>query len=131
MDHIFPQASLTKAKLLSQGVSEWAVEAYLKGKDRLSNLQLLPYLDNIEKSDQAFECWLSGRSPTFTYEHSIPDDKELYQADRLLDFLKARDMLLRKRYADILGFSSYPVASEESSDALECSDSLEAEISGK
>ncbi len=131
VDHIFPQASLTKAKLLSHGVSEWGVEAYLKGKDRLSNLQLLPYLDNIEKSDQQFEVWLSGRSLTFTHEHSIPDDKELYQVDRLLDFLKARDMLLRKRYADILGFSSYPVASEESSDALECSGSLEAEISEK
>ena len=131
MDHIFPQASLTKAKLLSHGVSEWAIEAYLKGKDRLSNLQLLPYLDNIEKSDQPFKAWLNGRSPTFSYEHSIPDDKELYQVDRLLDFLKARDRLLRKRYADILGFSSYPAASEESSDALECSDPLEAEISEK
>lgn len=104
VDHIFPQASLTKSKLISRGVSEWGLDAYLQGKDRLSNLQLLPYLDNIEKSDTPFEAWLNGRSSAFIQQHSIPSDPELYKPDRFLDFLKARDGLLRKRYAEILGF---------------------------
>jgi hypothetical protein len=117
--------------LLSQGVSEWAVEAYLESKDRLSNLQLLPYLDNIEKSDLPVEGWLRGRSPTFGLEHSIPDDKELYQANRLLDFLKARDGLLRKRYAEILGFSDYSAPDEIPSETSKLSEPFEAEISEK
>lgn len=104
VDHIFPQAGLTKAKLLSRGVSELLVDSYLQGKDRLSNLQLLPYIDNIEKSDTPFEAWLTGRSSEFIQQHSIPADAELYHSERFLEFLKARDGLLRKRYAEILGF---------------------------
>lgn len=106
VDHIFPQASLTKPKLLAHGVSEWATEEYQRAKDRLSNLQLLPYRDNLEKSDSPFEGWLSGRSSAFTHEHSIPTDQSLYQTDRFLDFLAARDALLKKRYAQILGFGA-------------------------
>ncbi len=125
VDHIFPQASLTKSKLLSRGVSEWVVEAYLQGKDRLSNLQLLPYLDNIEKSDTSFEVWLTGRSSAFIQQHSIPSDPELYQPDRFLDFLKARDGLLRKRYAELLGFDEAmrPEAMTESADEYEVTES--------
>lgn len=104
VDHIFPQARLTRAKLLASGVSEWALEGFQDGKDRLSNLQLLPYRDNLEKSDSAFEEWLAGRSSVFVEEHSIPADSSLYQTSRFLEFLKARDDLLRQRYADILGF---------------------------
>lgn len=104
IDHIFPQGSLTKAKLLSQGIPESEVDAYLHGKDRLSNLQLLPYLDNIEKSDTAFDVWLADRSPEFINQHSIPAEPELYKIERFRDFLDAREGLLRKRYAEILGF---------------------------
>jgi uncharacterized protein with ParB-like and HNH nuclease domain len=105
IDHIFPQASLTKARLLSQGVSEWTVDAFLQSKDRISNLQLLPYLDNIEKSDQPFDVWLEGRSSAFVEDHSIPADAGLYQTSRFLDFLNAREALLKARFAGILGFT--------------------------
>ena len=126
VDHIFPQASLTKAKLVSEGVSEWVVEGYIEGKDLLSNLQLLPYRDNIEKSDQPFERWLGGRSPAFTNEHSIPAVAEFFQPNRFLDFLKARDGLLRKRYAEILGFADYAELAEGLEDDLDVSTDLEA-----
>lgn len=127
VDHIFPQASLTKSKLISEGVSEWAIESYLVGKDLLSNLQLLPYLDNIEKSNIAFRTWLNGRSQAFIDEHSIPADKGLYQSERFLDFLQARDGLIRKRYADIFGFNDYPKPSETLEDDAEHSAEVESE----
>ncbi|MGY2363848.1 GmrSD restriction endonuclease domain-containing protein [Pseudomonas azotoformans] len=124
VDHIFPQGSLTKAKLLSQGIPESEMDAYVHGKDRLSNLQLLPYLDNIEKSDTAFEVWLADRSPAFIDQHSIPAEPELYKIDRFRDFLDARDVLLRKRYAEILGFdeallAETTIASEEENQVIE------------
>lgn len=118
IDHIFPQAALTKSKLLSQGVSEWAVDAYVEAKDRLGNLQLLPYRDNIEKSDTVFEEWLKSRSLEFTDQHSIPSDSQLYQTNKFLDFLKARERLLRTRYAQILGFEEQ-VSAETSESYIE------------
>lgn len=105
VDHIFPQAALTRPKLLAKGVSEWAIEGCLEAKDRLSNLQLLPYRDNLEKSDQDFETWLASRADELSTQHSIPSDRSLYSLERFPEFIKARENLLRNRYAEILGFA--------------------------
>ncbi|VVQ05867.1 hypothetical protein PS910_04301 [Pseudomonas fluorescens] len=110
VDHIFPKSSLTKAKLLGCGVSEWTIEAYLEGKDNLSNLQLLPSRDNLEKSSTALDIWLTSRSESYSEQHSIPADSTLYSNERFLDFLKARERLLRKRYQELLNFNVVEVA---------------------
>jgi hypothetical protein len=47
---------------------------------------------------------MGGRSPAFIDQHSIPAEPELYTIERFRDFLDARDVLLRRRYAEILGF---------------------------
>jgi uncharacterized protein with ParB-like and HNH nuclease domain len=125
IDHIFPQASLTKAKLLSQGVSEWTVDTFLQSKDRIGNLQLLPYLDNIEKSDQTFGVWLEGRSSDFVDDHSIPADASLYQTSLFMDFLNAREALLKARFASILGFTGVTLNQAEDILALVTAEAAE------
>lgn len=106
VDHIFPQAKLSKARLLSSGVSEWAVEAFVSSKDCLANLQLLPSVDNMEKSDSDFDGWVMSRTEEFSKQHLIPADKNLFRLECFLDFVKRREELLRQRYASILGFDS-------------------------
>ncbi|WP_407364393.1 DUF262 domain-containing protein (plasmid) [Pseudomonas luteola] len=105
IDHIFPQASLTKSALLRAGILESSITAYLDGKDRIGNLQLLPYLDNLQKSDTSFDTWLNSRDSSFIHAHIIPTDPALYHATAFLEFLNTRELLLRKRFSEILGFS--------------------------
>ena len=105
IDHIFPQARFGKAKLLASDVSEWAVEAYSNSRDLIANLQLLPAIDNIEKSNTLFESWISTRSADFTQRHYIPTQPGLYAMSAFLEFLKQRESLLRNRFAVVLGFS--------------------------
>lgn len=114
IDHIFPQANFSKAKLLSCGVSEWALDAYLSSKDCLANLQLLPALDNLEKSDADFNLWIRSRTPEFARQHSIPNDETLYQTERFLDFIKQRESLLRTHYSIVLGLDSPPTQYSQS-----------------
>lgn len=104
IDHIFPQARFVKAKLLASNVSEWAVEAYSNSRDLIANLQLLPAIDNIEKSSTQFESWISTRSADFAQCHYIPTQPGLYAMSAFLEFLKQRESLLRNRFAVVLGF---------------------------
>lgn len=108
IDHIFPQAQFAKAKLLSNGVSEWAIDAFISSKDCLANLQLLPSVDNIEKSDTDFSTWIRSRTNEFSMQHSIPNDATLHRIESFLEFIKERESLLRNHFSMVLGFD-HPV----------------------
>lgn len=106
IDHIFPQARFNKAKLLALDVSEWALHAYSSSRDLIANLQLLPAIDNIEKSSSEFEVWIASRNADFAQCHCIPNERGLYAMSAFLEFVKQREFLLRRRFAGVLGFSA-------------------------
>lgn len=119
IDHVFPQARFNKAKLLALDVSEWTIEAYASSRDLIANLQLLPAIDNIEKSNSEFDVWIASRSSDFTERHCIPTKPGLYAMNAFLEFVKEREVLLRSRFAGVLGFSA-----ADSDQASEVSEAL-------
>ena len=66
-------------------------------KDRLGNLTLLIASENVEKSNITFDQWLPTRDKAFKTRHLIPDHPSLYKINRFLDFLSARDELIKSR----------------------------------
>lgn len=77
VDHVFPQALLSKGSLRDAGVERDAIDALIGAKDLLSNLQLLEGPENISKSDKTPARWAG----------------EMFASDEALDAYKARNAL--------------------------------------
>jgi hypothetical protein len=69
---------------------------------RIGNLQLLLPQENLEKSKQDFEQWLTTRDPSFRRRHLIPDDNCLLTFDHFDEFINAREELIRKHLTKVL-----------------------------
>lgn len=59
VDHIFPRALMTTARLKRAGVNEEKIPEYLERVNRLANLQLLEGSTNTSKSAKLPAAWLS------------------------------------------------------------------------
>jgi uncharacterized protein with ParB-like and HNH nuclease domain len=110
VDHIIPRSLCRPKDLRDAGISEVRASAIANSVDNLGNLQLLLDRENLEKSNQPFEQWIQTRSPQFLDTNLIPKDPELWKVEELPNFIKARELLIRKRLAEI------GLAKEESSD---------------
>ncbi|WP_162527101.1 GmrSD restriction endonuclease domain-containing protein [Sphingomonas solaris] len=95
VDHIIPQALLSEKVLRERGVPGAKIERIRAAANRIGNLQLLVDHDNLGKSDTAFETWLKTRDPAYLEQHMIPDDAELWHPEALLEFIDAREDLMR------------------------------------
>lgn len=96
-DHIIPQASLTERSLRDQGIPGVKIEAIRQAVNRLGNLQLLMDHDNLGKSDTDLRSWLITRDQEFLDRHMIPSDQSLWCSSMLLEFIEAREDLIRER----------------------------------
>lgn len=96
-DHIIPQASLSEGALRREGVPGAKIEAIRRSVNRLGNLHLLMDHDNLGKSDTDLRTWLKTRDFEFLERHMIPDDPDLWLPEALLEFIDAREELIRKR----------------------------------
>jgi Protein of unknown function (DUF1524) len=101
-DHIFPQAIFSTKHMSSIGLSSDQQKRYLELMHRIGNLQLLLPQENLEKSNQDFECWLASRDPSFRRRHLIPDDNHLLSFDHFEEFIDAREELIRKHLTTVL-----------------------------
>jgi hypothetical protein len=85
VDHVFPAARLDKKELASHkaadGTPKFAsdeIAELVSLRDRLPNLELLPGLENIGKSDKAPDDWLAVEYPSqddrsaFLARHALP-----------------------------------------------------------
>ena len=106
-DHIFPQASFTKKRLLGAGVSEDQVSAFQERRDRIANLQLLEGTQNQEKSAKMPAEWMRSH---FTSDDTLNGWKERNFTDDVpddmrgfLDFYEARRKKMKARLAQVLG----------------------------
>lgn len=101
VDHIIPRSLCRPKDLREAGISEVRASAIADSVDNLGNLQLLLDRENLEKSNQPFEQWIQTRSPQFLDANLIPKDPELWKVAELPNFIKARELLIRKRLAEI------------------------------
>ena len=63
IDHVFPRALMTPARLKQAGISEEKIPEYLDRVNRLANLQLLEGSTNTSKGAKLPADWLSARYP--------------------------------------------------------------------
>lgn len=84
VDHVFPAARFDKKELAGQkaddGTPKFSAEniaELLSLRDTLPNLELLPGLENIGKSDKAPDDWLAAEYPS-------PDDRSAFLARNAL-----------------------------------------------
>lgn len=95
VDHIIPVAAVSEKILRERGVPGAVIERMRDAVNRLGNLQLLVERENLTKSDGDLAGWLSTREEQFKERHFIPDDPELWQPQMLLEFIDAREDLMR------------------------------------
>jgi hypothetical protein len=95
VDHIFPRAILSEKALRARAVSGPLIERIRKSANSLGNLQLLIERENLGKSDGEPAAWLLTRDATYFDQHLIPKDPELWEPERFLDFIDAREELIR------------------------------------
>lgn len=95
VDHIIPLAAVSEKALRERGVASPLIKRIRSGINRLGNLQLLIERENLGKSDNDLPSWLRTRDATYFEQHLIPRDPELWEPDRFLDFIDAREQLIR------------------------------------
>lgn len=82
VDHVFPQALLSRGALKEAGVEREDVDALIATRDLLPNLQLLEGPENISKSDTPPAVWAAA---TFDSQGAL----EAYKARNALPWLPA------------------------------------------
>ena len=114
VDHVFPAARFEKKALASQenddGTAKFSAEAIdvLRSmRDRLPNLELLPGLENIGKSDKAPDDWLATEYPSIDDRTAFLDRNALppslpHEIARFTDFYELRRENLVARIKDKL-----------------------------
>jgi uncharacterized protein with ParB-like and HNH nuclease domain len=100
-DHIFPQDQFKPHRMTSVGLSIEHQKLYKDLMNRLGNLQLLPGIENEEKSNQNFSTWLATRDPIFRKKHLIPGNDLLLTFDQFTEFMQAREDMIRQRLEEI------------------------------
>lgn len=100
-DHIFPQSLFAADHLDAVGIHGEQRARYLALMNRIGNLELLSAPENLEKSNQDFNTWVSTRSLNFKQRHLIPSDPALLRFDRFEDFIAAREALIRDRLTSL------------------------------
>ncbi|WES64627.1 DUF262 domain-containing protein [Microbacter sp. GSS18] len=82
VDHVFPQALLSRGALKDAGIARDDIENLIGAKDLLPNLQLLEGPENISKSDRSPAAWAAE---TFDSQDAL----EAYKARNALPWLPA------------------------------------------
>ena len=107
VDHIFPSSRFTDHRLKDARVPDDKVTAFMDGKDRLANLQLLPGAENTEKSAAMPADWLSKIHPDDASSHEYEERYLLGHVPESITefdtFYTARRERLKKRIGQLLG----------------------------
>ena len=97
IDHIIPRALVDRKALAAQGMPRERIENIVGSVNRLGNLELLLGRENLEKNALPFDQWIGTRDGDFLERHLIPRDPALWTAERLPEFVAAREELIRER----------------------------------
>lgn len=118
VDHVFPQALLSRPKLKLAGLDREAVDDLQAKRDQLPNLQLLEGPENIAKSDKPPAVWASAIFPTPDSYQAYLDRNDLPElpdaVDEFGDFFAKRRAALARRITLTLGGT--PLATTDTAD---------------
>lgn len=102
IDHIFPRKFFTLNRMDKLGVREEDQKEFLINFNKIGNLQLLPGLENQEKSSKDFLEWLNLTYPNtskreeFLETHLIPKYVDLHFKN-FLNFFSARNEMIKAK----------------------------------
>lgn len=104
IDHIFPQSALREIRITNPETGRPIMKFRESDRNQLANCMLLTMEENGSggKSDTLPDAWFAGKDKTYLERHLIPDDPALWTLDRFEDFIEARKLLLRNRFAPLL-----------------------------
>lgn len=106
-DHIFPKRFFTPKRMTKLGVRQEDQQEFLMNYNKIGNLQLLPGLENQEKSSKDFLEWLNStysdavKRKEFLEAHLIPKDTDL-RFSNFLDFFEVRNQMLKEQLKQAL-----------------------------
>lgn len=107
VDHIFPRSRFTRSQLKKVGVSEEALDDYIRDANRIPNLQLIAGLVNIAKQDALPSKWLESHFPESAQREQWPLTNDASGLPEQLSgfggFFAARRSRLRARLEQLLG----------------------------
>ena len=96
-DHIFPQSLFRKKRLVAAGLTDVQQAQYLELSNNIANLQFLLAPENIGKSDDTIDHWLTTRDAGFRARHLLPAADDLLRFERFPEFIEARQELIKQR----------------------------------
>ncbi|NKX56278.1 GmrSD restriction endonuclease domain-containing protein [Arthrobacter mobilis] len=107
VDHVFPQALLSRSKLKQAGLDRDTADDLQAKRDQLPNLQLLEGVENISKSDTPPGVWASTVYKTPSAYQAYLDRNDLpwlpTEVTEFDDFFAQRRAALGRRIAEALG----------------------------
>ena len=96
-DHIFPKKMLDADHLVEEhGFAQGVAHQFEDNRDSIANLQLITEGENTGKRDESFEDWLDTRNDEYYERHLIPREPQLHELENFLEFLDAREQLVRE-----------------------------------
>ena len=72
------------------------IAEYQKHFNTILNLQLITESENLEKSAEDFDTWISTRDSNFKNRNLIPA-MSTYQLDKFLEFIAERKLILENK----------------------------------
>jgi len=92
-DHIYAQSLFKKENLEKKNLNDNKIKEYLKYKDSIINLQLLPSSLNLVKTDEDLIDWKADKNNEFLKSQLIPLNLDL-DFSKFLNFIKVRRKIL-------------------------------------
>ncbi|RWP78301.1 DUF262 domain-containing protein [Mesorhizobium sp.] len=106
IDHIIPRSLANRQALTTADIPQDRIDQVLECVDRLGNLELLLGRENLEKNSTPFDRWITTRDEGFIERHLIPNDRTLWAIERLPEFVREREHLIKERLRELTQKSS-------------------------
>lgn len=104
VDHIFPQSLLKRIKDIDPETGGKKQRYSASEINQLANCMLLTAKENgvTEKANTSPDEWFVDKNDEYLALHCIPQDKDLWKIERFDDFIKARKILIKSKFANLL-----------------------------
>lgn len=103
IDHIFPQARVSRRALMSRNLAVSKIEQIITASNKIGNLQLLTSAENTRKRAAEFDDWVGCMDDSYYDRHLIPLDKHLWDVLMLPEFVREREKLIRRKLSSLRG----------------------------
>lgn len=98
IDHLFPQSSFKTMTTTEK-----------RYMNSLGNLCLMTPQENLSRQDMPLEDWLATRGHDFVHRHLIPNDNELWKFEKHIEFIEARERLIKNKIKILFDIKGAPV----------------------